>query len=163
MLLWWSLFSQKFVWIRDADFPCAAAFLPCHHLPNLLCLCSASLWFQKHHKSSSCSCSSGGLWCCSRCSRVRMFHMGMLLEMSGNWSGCNPLTLMHLLLSRHPAHCCCCLEKLLLVSVMLSGDLVAAWDLDLSDGVHRIQFSHGTTTGKRLVCVNGQVRSKFTL
>ncbi|TNM94098.1 fas apoptotic inhibitory molecule 1-like [Takifugu flavidus] len=63
---------------------------------------------------------------------------------------------MHLLLSRHPAHCCCCLEKLLLVSVMLSGDLVAAWDLDLSDGVHRIQFSHGTTTGKRLVCVNGQ-------
>ncbi|XP_029696068.1 fas apoptotic inhibitory molecule 1-like [Takifugu rubripes] len=63
---------------------------------------------------------------------------------------------MHLLLSRHPAHCCCCLEKLLLVLVMLSGDLVAAWDLDLSDGVHRIQFSHGTTTGKRLVCVNGQ-------
>lgn len=46
---------------------------------------------------------------------------------------------------------------------MLSGDLVAVWDLDLSDGVHRIQFSHGTTTGKRLVCVNGQVRSKFTL
>lgn len=45
---------------------------------------------------------------------------------------------------------------------MLSGDLVAVWDLDLSDGVHRIQFSHGTTTGKRLVCVNGQVRSKFT-
>lgn len=67
---------------------------------------------------------------------------------------------MHLLLSRHPARCC--LEELLLrVSGMLSGDLVAVWDLDLSDGVHRIQFSHGTTTGKRLVCVNGQVRSKF--
>lgn len=78
---------------------------------------------------------------------------------------------MHLLLSRHPAPCTlhlhpapCCLEKLLLpVSGMLGGDLVAEWDLDLSDGIHRIQFSHGTTTGKRLVCVNGQVRSKFTL
>lgn len=42
---------------------------------------------------------------------------------------------------------------------MLSGDLVAVWDVDLSDGIHRIQFAHGTTTGKRLVFVNGQVRS----
>lgn len=49
-----------------------------------------------------------------------------------------------------------------LASVMLSGELVAVWDMDLSDGVHRIQFAHGTTTGKRLVFVNGQVRSKFT-
>ncbi|CAG00856.1 unnamed protein product, partial [Tetraodon nigroviridis] len=39
---------------------------------------------------------------------------------------------------------------------MLSADLVAVWDVDLSDGVHRIQFAHGTTTGKRLVLVNGQ-------
>lgn len=45
---------------------------------------------------------------------------------------------------------------------MLSGDLVAAWDLDLSDGVHRIQFAHGTTTGKRVVSVDEQVGSKFT-
>lgn len=39
---------------------------------------------------------------------------------------------------------------------------MAAWDLDLSDGVHRIQFAHGTTTGKRVVSVDGQVGSKFT-
>nr|XP_046237861.1 fas apoptotic inhibitory molecule b [Scatophagus argus] len=39
---------------------------------------------------------------------------------------------------------------------MLSGDLVAVWDVALSDGVYRIEFAHGTTTGKRVVCVNGQ-------
>lgn len=41
---------------------------------------------------------------------------------------------------------------------MLSGDLVAAWEVALSDGVYRIEFAHGTTSGKRVVCVNGQVR-----
>lgn len=41
---------------------------------------------------------------------------------------------------------------------MLSGDLVAVWEVALSDGVHRIEFAHGTTTGKRVVYVNGQVR-----
>ncbi|XP_029376752.1 fas apoptotic inhibitory molecule 1-like [Echeneis naucrates] len=39
---------------------------------------------------------------------------------------------------------------------MLSGDLVATWEVALSDGVYRIEFSHGTTTGKRIVSVNGQ-------
>ncbi|XP_059184105.1 fas apoptotic inhibitory molecule 1-like [Centropristis striata] len=39
---------------------------------------------------------------------------------------------------------------------MLGGDLVAVWDVALSDGVHRIEFAHGTTTGKRIVSVNGQ-------
>ncbi|XP_054479613.1 fas apoptotic inhibitory molecule 1-like [Anoplopoma fimbria] len=39
---------------------------------------------------------------------------------------------------------------------MLGGDEVAQWDVALSDGVYRIQFSHGTTTGKRVVYVNGQ-------
>ncbi|XP_041822600.1 fas apoptotic inhibitory molecule 1-like [Chelmon rostratus] len=39
---------------------------------------------------------------------------------------------------------------------MLSGDLVAAWEVALSDGVYRIEFAHGTTSGKRVVCVNGQ-------
>ncbi|KAF0046295.1 hypothetical protein F2P81_002824 [Scophthalmus maximus] len=39
---------------------------------------------------------------------------------------------------------------------MLSGDLVASWEVALSDGVHRIEFAHGTTTGKRVVYVNGQ-------
>lgn len=39
---------------------------------------------------------------------------------------------------------------------MLSGDVVAVWDVDLSDGVYKIEFAHGTTTGKRIVYVNGQ-------
>ncbi|KAG7232046.1 hypothetical protein INR49_009955 [Caranx melampygus] len=39
---------------------------------------------------------------------------------------------------------------------MLSGDLVALWEVALSDGVYRIEFAHGTTTGKRIVYVNGQ-------
>ncbi|XP_029301824.1 fas apoptotic inhibitory molecule 1-like [Cottoperca gobio] len=39
---------------------------------------------------------------------------------------------------------------------MLGGDLVAVWEVALSDGVHRVEFAHGTTTGKRVVYVNGQ-------
>ncbi|KAM6893680.1 fas apoptotic inhibitory molecule b [Xenentodon cancila] len=39
---------------------------------------------------------------------------------------------------------------------MLGGDLVAVWELALSDGVYRIEFAHGTTTGKRIVYVNGE-------
>ncbi|KAM9334297.1 fas apoptotic inhibitory molecule 1-like [Symphorus nematophorus] len=39
---------------------------------------------------------------------------------------------------------------------MLGGDLVAVWEVALSDGVYRIEFAHGTTTGKRIVYVNGQ-------
>uniref|UniRef100_UPI003AAA8633 fas apoptotic inhibitory molecule 1-like n=1 Tax=Centroberyx gerrardi TaxID=166262 RepID=UPI003AAA8633 len=39
---------------------------------------------------------------------------------------------------------------------MLGGDLVAVWEVALSDGVYRVEFAHGTTTGKRVVYVNGQ-------
>ncbi|XP_030210514.1 fas apoptotic inhibitory molecule 1 [Gadus morhua] len=39
---------------------------------------------------------------------------------------------------------------------MLSGDVVGMWGVALSDGVYRIEFAHGTTTGKRVVYVNGQ-------
>ncbi|CAN9498206.1 unnamed protein product [Ophioblennius macclurei] len=39
---------------------------------------------------------------------------------------------------------------------MLCGDTVAVWEVALSDGVFRIEFAHGTTTGKRIVCVNGK-------
>nr|KAF6310409.1 Fas apoptotic inhibitory molecule [Myotis myotis] len=35
-------------------------------------------------------------------------------------------------------------------------DLVAVWDVALSDGVHRIEFEHGTTSGKRVVYVDGK-------
>lgn len=33
-------------------------------------------------------------------------------------------------------------------------DVVATWDIALSDGKHRIQFEHGTTTGKRVIVVD---------
>lgn len=36
-------------------------------------------------------------------------------------------------------------------------DLVAVWDVALSDGVHKIEFEHGTTSGKRVVYVDGKV------
>ncbi|XP_016109002.1 fas apoptotic inhibitory molecule 1-like [Sinocyclocheilus grahami] len=39
---------------------------------------------------------------------------------------------------------------------MMSGDLVAVWDVALSDGVHRIEFEHGTTTGKRVIYIDGK-------
>lgn len=39
----------------------------------------------------------------------------------------------------------------------MSGDLVGVWDVALSDGVHRIEFEHGTTTGKRVIHVDGKV------
>lgn len=36
------------------------------------------------------------------------------------------------------------------------ADLVAVWDVALSDGIHRIEFEHGTTSGKRVVHVDGK-------
>lgn len=44
---------------------------------------------------------------------------------------------------------------------MLGGDVVAVWDVALSDGVYRIEFAHGTTTGKRIIYVNGKVRASM--
>lgn len=40
---------------------------------------------------------------------------------------------------------------------MMAGDVVGIWVVALSDGVYRIEFEHGTTTGKRVVWINGQV------
>ena len=37
------------------------------------------------------------------------------------------------------------------------SDLVAVWDIALSDGVHKVEFEHGTTTGKRVIRVDGEV------
>lgn len=37
------------------------------------------------------------------------------------------------------------------------SDLVASWDIALSDGVHKVEFEHGTTTGKRVITVDGKV------
>lgn len=39
----------------------------------------------------------------------------------------------------------------------MSSDLVATWEVALSDGVHLIEFEHGTTTGKRVIRVDGKV------
>ncbi|XP_066497156.1 fas apoptotic inhibitory molecule a isoform X1 [Hoplias malabaricus] len=39
----------------------------------------------------------------------------------------------------------------------MSGDLVGIWEVALSDGVHRIEFEHGTTTGKRVIYVDGKI------
>jgi len=46
---------------------------------------------------------------------------------------------------------------------MASSDLVAKWDVTLSDKVHRIEFEHGTTTGKRVIRVDGQVVCMFSV
>ncbi|XP_033731535.1 fas apoptotic inhibitory molecule 1-like [Pecten maximus] len=39
---------------------------------------------------------------------------------------------------------------------MASSDVVANWQLALPDGVHVIQFEHGTTSGKRVIKVDGK-------
>lgn len=40
----------------------------------------------------------------------------------------------------------------------MSNDLAGVWEVALSDGVHRIEFEHGTTTGKRVIYIDGKVR-----
>ena len=39
----------------------------------------------------------------------------------------------------------------------MSNDLAGVWEVALSDGVHRIEFEHGTTTGKRVIYIDGKV------
>lgn len=41
----------------------------------------------------------------------------------------------------------------------MSNDLAGVWEVALSDGVHRIEFEHGTTTGKRVILIDGKVTS----
>ncbi|XP_066963807.1 fas apoptotic inhibitory molecule 1 [Macrobrachium rosenbergii] len=42
----------------------------------------------------------------------------------------------------------------------LGGDLVALWEVRLSDGVHKVGFEHGTTTGRRVLWVDGEERMR---
>lgn len=35
--------------------------------------------------------------------------------------------------------------------------MVGMWEVPLSDGIYQIEFEHGTTTGKRVVYINGKV------
>jgi len=37
-----------------------------------------------------------------------------------------------------------------------SGDLVAVWEVALSDGIHKITFEHGTSSGKRVLKVDNK-------
>lgn len=45
----------------------------------------------------------------------------------------------------------------------MSSDLAGVWEVALSDGVHRIEFEHGTTTGKRVIYVDGKVRFEIIM
>ncbi|XP_064472108.1 fas apoptotic inhibitory molecule 1-like [Ornithodoros turicata] len=36
------------------------------------------------------------------------------------------------------------------------SDTVAVWEVPLSDKIHKVEFEHGTTTGKRVVKVDGE-------
>lgn len=38
----------------------------------------------------------------------------------------------------------------------LGGELVAMWEVPLSDGLHKVAFEHGTTTGRRVLWVDGK-------
>lgn len=37
------------------------------------------------------------------------------------------------------------------------ADLVAYWTIPLIDGIHVVEFEHGTTTGKRVLRLDGTV------
>lgn len=37
----------------------------------------------------------------------------------------------------------------------MATDIVATWDVALSDGIHTVVFEHGTTTGKRVIILDG--------
>ncbi|CAK5102474.1 unnamed protein product [Meloidogyne enterolobii] len=43
-----------------------------------------------------------------------------------------------------------------LVSKNIENDLVATWTVPMSDKVYKIEFEHGTTTGKRILRINGK-------
>ncbi|KAL6456109.1 hypothetical protein MHYP_G00359600 [Metynnis hypsauchen] len=38
----------------------------------------------------------------------------------------------------------------------MSRDVVGMWEVSLSDGIYQIEFEHGTTTGKRVIYINGK-------
>ena len=39
----------------------------------------------------------------------------------------------------------------------MGSDVVGVWEVPLNDKVHRIEFEHGTTTGRRVVRLDGEV------
>ena len=46
----------------------------------------------------------------------------------------------------------------------VEADLAAEWTIHLPDGIHKVKFEHGTTSGKRVIWVDGQeVRNTLLL
>ena len=45
----------------------------------------------------------------------------------------------------------------MLVIADTMSDIVGQWDVSLSNGVHHIEFEHGTTSGKRIIRIDGKV------
>lgn len=44
----------------------------------------------------------------------------------------------------------------------LNDDLVCTWEIRLPDGIHTVMFEHGSTSGKRIITVDGvEVRLLF--
>ena len=39
----------------------------------------------------------------------------------------------------------------------MSDDLVAKWNISLPDGRYKVEFEHGTTSGRRVIRVNDKV------
>lgn len=54
-------------------------------------------------------------------------------------------------------------EKITKSNSQERSDLVAYWSVPLCDGVHTVEFEHGTTSGKRVLRVDGQVYFYFYL
>ncbi|CAK5102169.1 unnamed protein product [Meloidogyne enterolobii] len=48
-------------------------------------------------------------------------------------------------------------DDLVALNKNIENDLVATWTVPMSDKVYKIEFDHGTTTGKRILRVNGKV------
>lgn len=40
----------------------------------------------------------------------------------------------------------------------MSSDVVGRWTVSLADGIHKVEFEHGTLSGKRVIRVDGKVR-----
>lgn len=49
------------------------------------------------------------------------------------------------------------LEPWIYLNNAMSNDLVAVWDIPLTDGIHTVELEHGTLTGKRVIRVDGKV------
>lgn len=42
------------------------------------------------------------------------------------------------------------------MSAVHPGDIASEWQIHLADGVHTVTFEHGTTSGKRVILVDGK-------